>query len=191
MKTQIGLPVQLFANTTKGRETFAAIIVDLRDSPHAETDLVVFSRDEKPTSIFAPCIRHKDFKKDGENYWDFLEEETLTKKEVKTVISEKTSSEYEKFVNTFLSKFERYNAFFKSLDELNLAYKILDKVIAENEELLECKVFLHRFLSDFAPDEAFSPTYLALGKAYSLLPKLKEGSKPFLSKDKNNNNTIK
>lgn len=82
MKTQIGLPVQLFANTTKGREVFAAIIVDLRDSPHAETDLMVFSRDEKPTSIFVPCIRHKDFKKDGENYWDFLEEEKFQRDEI-------------------------------------------------------------------------------------------------------------
>jgi hypothetical protein len=73
MKTQIGLPVQLFGNTPKGREVFAATIVDLRDYPHAEIDLIVYSKDG--SSFFAPRIRHKDFKKDGENYWDFLEEE--------------------------------------------------------------------------------------------------------------------
>jgi len=73
MKTQIGLPVQLFGNTPKGREVFAATIVDLRDYPHAETDLMVYNKDG--SSFFAPRIRHKDFKKDGENYWDFLEEE--------------------------------------------------------------------------------------------------------------------
>ena len=74
MRTQIGLPVQFFGNTPKGRETFAAMIVDLRDSPHAETDLIVFSKNNNPTSFFASSVRHYDFKKDGENYWDFLEE---------------------------------------------------------------------------------------------------------------------
>jgi len=77
MKTQIGLPVHLFGNTPKGREVFAATIVDLRDT-HAETDLMVFNKDG--SSFLAPRIRHKDFKKDGENYWDFLEED---KKELK------------------------------------------------------------------------------------------------------------
>ena len=75
MKTQIGLPVQFFGNTPNGRETFAATIVDLRDYPHAETDLIVFTKTNNPTSFFACSVRHKDFKKDGENYWDFLEEE--------------------------------------------------------------------------------------------------------------------
>lgn len=73
MKTQIGLPVQLFGNTPKGREVFAAIIVDLKDYPHAETDLMVYNKDG--SSFLAQRVRHKDFKKDGENYWDFLEEE--------------------------------------------------------------------------------------------------------------------
>lgn len=75
MKTQIGLPVQFIGSTPKGREIFAAIIIDLRDYPHAETDLIVFTKDNNPTSFFASNVRHKDFKKDGENYWDFLEEE--------------------------------------------------------------------------------------------------------------------
>ena len=193
MKTQIGLPVQFIGNTPKGREIYAAIIVDLKDYPHAETDLMVFTKGAG--SFYATNVRHKDFKKDGENYWDFLEE-PLTENDVskeesmkKTVTLESSEYEklmkYEKFINTFLAKFEGYDALFKPLDTgMDLAYKILDKVKVENEELLECKVFLHRFLADFAPDEVFSPTYLALEKAYSLLPKLREGSKPFLLNEK-------
>ena len=70
-KTQIGLPVQLFGITPNGRETFAAIIVGLEDYLHAETNLIVYNKDG--SSFLAQRVIHKDFKKDGENYWDFLE----------------------------------------------------------------------------------------------------------------------
>ena len=89
MKAQIGLPVQLFANTTKGREAFAAIIVDLKeDSIHEEADLTVFTKES--ARIYARSVRHKDFKKDGENYWDFLEEEEMSTK--KEGVTQKTES---------------------------------------------------------------------------------------------------
>jgi hypothetical protein len=74
MKTQIGLPVQLFGITPEGRKTLAATIVDLREYPHAETDLMVYNKDG--SSFLASSVRHKDFKKDGENYWDFLKDES-------------------------------------------------------------------------------------------------------------------
>lgn len=73
MKTQIGLPVQFIGCTSRGRESFAAIIVNLCDFPNTKTDLIVYNKDG--SSFFAPSIKRKDFKKDGENYWDFLEEE--------------------------------------------------------------------------------------------------------------------
>ena len=73
MKAQIGLPVQLFGNTPKGKEILAAIIVDVRDYPHSEIDLIAFTKTNNPTSVFVSSVRHKDFKKDGEYYWDFLD----------------------------------------------------------------------------------------------------------------------
>lgn len=73
MKAQIGLPVQLFGNSSKGMEILPAIIVDVRDYPHAEIDLLAFTKTNNPTSVFVSSVRHKDFKKDGENYWDFLD----------------------------------------------------------------------------------------------------------------------
>jgi hypothetical protein len=140
MKTQIGLPVQFFGNTPNGRETFAAIILDLRDYPHAETDLVVFDKTNNPTSFHAQRIRHKDFKKDGENYWDFLEE-PLTKNDV---LKEETitlsSSEYEKlikcekFVNTFLAKFDGDEMFFKPFDTgMDFAYYLLEELMRKEK----------------------------------------------------------
>ena len=145
MKAQIGLPVQLFANTTKGREIFAAIIVDLKeDSIHEEADLMVFTK--QSARIYARSVRHKDFKKDGENYWDFLKE-PLTENNVskeesrkKTVTLESSEYEklmkYEKFINTFLAKFERYDVLFKPLDTgLDLAYNILDELVRKDKEI--------------------------------------------------------
>lgn len=77
MKTQIGLPVQLFGNTLNGRKTFAAIIVGQSDSlvfnPRNEIDLVVYDKDG--SSFFTPSVSHRDFQKEGENYWDFIKEE--------------------------------------------------------------------------------------------------------------------
>ena len=79
MKAQIGLPVQFFDSfvdmKTKPREVFAAIIVDLRDNPHAETDLIVFNKTNISTSYLIQNVRHKDFQRNNHPYWDYLEEE--------------------------------------------------------------------------------------------------------------------
>ena len=43
---------------------------------------------------------------------------------------------YEKFINTFLAKFERYDVLFKPLDTgLDLAYNILDELVRKDKEI--------------------------------------------------------
>ena len=73
MKTQIGLPVQYFTTINGTKNTFAAVIVETRDYPKVTTDLRVFTKNNNPTSYLAQDIRHKDFKLNGEPYWDFLD----------------------------------------------------------------------------------------------------------------------
>lgn len=74
MKTQIGLPVQYFEPIIE--EVLAATIVGLGNYPHVSTNLIVFSNGNNPTSQFVQNVRHKDFKKDNEPYWDFLDLES-------------------------------------------------------------------------------------------------------------------
>jgi hypothetical protein len=44
-----------------------ARIIELRDYPHAETDLVTTSSSGK--LIIKDTVRHKDFKRSGKSYW--------------------------------------------------------------------------------------------------------------------------
>lgn len=70
MRTQIGLPVQYFDPITQ--EVLAATIVGMGTYPHVTTNLIIFNNGNNPTSQFIQDVRHRDFKKDNEPFWDFL-----------------------------------------------------------------------------------------------------------------------
>jgi hypothetical protein len=197
MKTQIGLPVQLFANTTKGREAFAAIIVDLKeDSIHEEADLVVFTKES--ARIYARSVRHKDFKKDGKNYWDFLEEEMF----VRTPSSRESTSERSDRFKAGIKKYGYDSDFVKGYQSLiaQLRFDELDKYLnkweidlsiprveeetitlssSEYEKLMKCEKFVNTFLAKFDGDEMFfKPFDTGMDLAYYLLDELIRKGKP-------------
>ena len=240
MKLQIGLPVQLFANTTKGREAFAAIIVDLKeDSIHEEADLMVFTK--QSARIYARSVRHKDFKKDGENYWDFLEgEEIYRNKEGKEAFDSylkmnkeedmKIETEVEKVVDKHYNP-RYYNPVFvewvtdnfnltifgihelkddpdgnKGSWSMNELYKKWDKheynyymsrkgkpvlvlrtsesvktetlPSSDHEKLIKYEKFINTFFSKFDTNGLFKPLDDGLNLAYNILDELVRKGKP-------------
>lgn len=77
MKAQIGLPVQYVLTKRKEhivtREVFAGVIIDIIDYPQSIITIRVFTKNNNPPSYVEYNVRHKDFERGEDSYWDFLD----------------------------------------------------------------------------------------------------------------------